>query len=363
MLLNNKKNIFIFFLLFIATCVFANDLTIMSFNIQGHAPDSNKHRKENEEWVELIIKIIKKSKAHLILLQEVPLLKKETNSLVEILVNKLNEDSLSNLPYKIVEGIENSTTKKSPAIIKPFIANILKKIKEFFPKNERWKYTTSVEYSISCMDLNNAVLYNSKYLTLEKDLGKDLPFNFYKYEKNQKHDNRRYKFHKNNQQFLAFSNSKQQIFYIANVHFPSPTEKNILLKERRQLEKFFSDYKMKYPIIIAGDFNMGRKELLRSTNFKDAIIDGTTERYANSWGQKTTVTQSVINIELANDYDHFIINKNNFFSLSEQMHHVFSKDKKEDYQKISIGRKKYYKASKYRKEISDHIPIIIKLDF
>ena len=55
---------------------------------------------------------------------------------------------------------------------------------------------------------------------------------------------------------------------------------------------------------------------------------------------------------------------NNFCLLvSEQMHHVFSKDKKENYKKLKIGKEKYTNSFDYHRGLSDHMPIMIKLKF
>lgn len=324
------KRIFsLIILLFSLNFVFAKDLSIMSFNIQGHGPGSSEHRMGKTEWENQIVQIINSSGAHIVLLQEIPLYD-VPNNLAKVFAEKLNKGSGS------------------------------------------WDYITSVPYSISSMDLNNAVLYNKKYVNLMGDYAKKSPFNMYAYKENPTEDNRKYKFIKNNEQILEFTYNENpsSSFMIVNVHLPGPDENEKRFEERRQLELLYALHKRKMPVIIAGDFNISRKDLIRGSNFSDAIIDGSQERYADVWGQKTTVSSSdMVNFTLINDFDHFIISKNDIFTVNEQMHLVFSKDKKEKFENLKIGKYTYTNAYTYWRGqagipgISDHLPIMIKLKF
>ena len=324
-----KRLIYLIVFLFSLNSVVARDLGIMSFNIQGHGPGSSAHRMGKTEWENQIIKIINLSDASIVLLQEIPL-KDTPHNLAKVFVERLNK------------------------------------------KENCWDYISSVPYSISSMDLNNAVLYNKKHVTLIGDFAKKSPFNMYTYKENQNEDTRRYKFIKNNEQILEFVYNEipDSSFMLVNVHLPGPDENEKKFEERQQLELLYASYKRKMPIIIAGDFNISRKDLIRGSNFSDAIIDGDQERFADVWGQKTTVSSSDIkSFSLIHDYDHFIISKNNLFTITEQMHLVFSKEKKEKLENLKIGKHTYTNAYTYWRgtsdtpSISDHLPIMIKLKF
>lgn len=326
----NKRKIFSFFTAFFLIFCFsyAKDLSVMSFNIQGHGPGSMEHRMGKVDWENQIVSIIRESQAQIVLLQEVPL-SDGSNNLAKAFAEKLNKGKSD------------------------------------------WNFTTSVEYSVSSMDLNNAVLYNQKYVTLKNDYAKKSPFNMYSYKQNPEEDNRKFKFAKNNEQILEFIfNQHPEIsFMVVNVHLPGPDEAEKIFEERRQLELLYALYKRKMPIIIAGDFNMKRRDLIRGSNFSDAVIDGDNGIYSDVWGQKTTVTNDIANFSLSNDFDHFIISKNNFFTISEQMHLVFFKGKQESIKNLKIGNFTYADSYTYFKgqndipSISDHLPIMIKLKF
>ena len=109
----------------------------MSFNIQGN---NVQHDVINEDWVDQIVQVIKMSKADIVLLQEVRLLRESpANNLLESLVSKLNK------------------------------------------KGDNWNFCSSVRYAKCRMDLHNAILYNAKNVTLKKDLAYNPPFNFVQY--------------------------------------------------------------------------------------------------------------------------------------------------------------------------------------
>lgn len=316
-----KKLVLILISLLFSFSIYASELTVMSFNIQGHGPGSKEHRIGKDKWEDQIISVIEESQAQLVLLQEFP----------------------------------TKNDKKSKAAIEKF----LKKLKGV------WKCETSVSYSLSNMDLNNAVLYNTKYLTLVNDLAKQAPFNMLAYKQNKQEDTRKFKFIKNNEQILEFKHidKPSKTFYIINIHLPAPDENEKKNYEIGEIAKVYAIYKRKVPLIIAGDFNISRKELINGSNLSDAIIDGNEGKYIDKWGQKTTVNQSKKEIQLKSDYDHFIISNNSLFSISEQMHHVFSKDKKEGYEQLKIGKEIYTNSYDYHRGLSDHIPIMIKLKF
>ena len=316
-----SKVLLIILFLSLSANIFANELTILSFNVNGHGNNSSLHDFSNEEWNKQIAAVIKKSGASIVLLQEVRL---------------RSEKSI--LPLCMLLG-------------------------------ENWKSVTSVEYS-TCpsFGLNNAVLYDDNVVSLHLDHARKLNFYLFCEQYNWiDEDCRKYRFDQNNEQILefAFSKNSSQTFYVVNIHAPGPDRKTDLDKEKKQLENLYRDFKRK-PIIIGGDFNMHRKEVASSSSFSDGIVDGDSGIYENfNYGfQKTTIsTSSSRGIDLCNDYDHFIISKNKLFTISEQMHHVFSKRKKENYDVIKIGGTSYTNSSDYHIGISDHLPIMIKLKF
>ena len=317
-----RKKVFLFNLL-VFLCsfgIFAKELTVMSFNVQGHGPGSSEHDFGNAKWKNQIAAVIKQSGASIVLLQEV----------------RLNSENDINPLIEILNG-----------------------------KGGKWKSTTSVKYATCSYDLNNAVLYDEKNVLLVNDLSKKLNFRAYKYDQdnNVADDCRTYQFDKNNEQVLEFSFPKNsaQTFYVVNVHAPGPGSQE-LRKEKEQLENLYRHYKRK-PIIIAGDFNMRRREFVPSSAFGDAIVDGDSGMYADANSLRTTLSTAGMKISLANDYDHFIVSRNSLFNVSEQMHHVFSPRKKESYDSIKIGGTTYKSTEEYKQGVSDHLPIMMKLNF
>lgn len=293
----------------------SQEVTIMSFNVQGHG--NSEHNFGNSTWKNQIASVVKQSGASIVLLQEIRL---RSEFDIDLLCETMTR------------------------------------------KGGKWKAKTSFKYATCSYDLHNAVLFDESVVSFITDLAQEL--NLQKY-----HDSgvecRKYKFDQNNEQILEFSfprNSKKT-FYVVNVHAPGPG--NIKLQEeKRQLEQFYSQHKRKVPLIIGGDFNLARKDFVPSSAFSDAIIDGDSGIFSDFNSVLTTVSTSDNGIRLAHGYDHFIIRGNYLFSLSEQMHHVFSKKGNiQFYDSIKIGNTTYKSASEYRQEVSDHLPIMVKLQF
>ncbi len=311
-----KKNFLISCLIFLfAFCVSAKELAIMSFNIHGFGSVNNNFN--NAEWTSQIAKVIKKSEASIVLLQEVRL---DSKYDIEKLCSSVNREG------------------------------------------GKWKAVTTYEYAVCNKALHNAVLYDDSKVSLIYDHAKKL--GFYDYFNDQNNDCRKYKFFENRQQVLEFSFPKNSntSFYVANVHAPGP-ENPKLNQEKVQLERFYADYKSRKPIILGGDFNLSRIDF-RSSAFTDAILDGDSGIFSDFDSLRTTVsTNSKKGIELANGYDHFILKSNGLFKISEQMHHVFSSRPTRAYEKIKIGSRTYKTSEEYRQNISDHLPIMIRLKF
>ena len=310
-----KKQILLLILVLIFEAV-AQELTIMSFNIQGHG--NFEHNFGNSQWKNQIAAVIRQSGASIVLLQEVRL---RSMADIERLCDALNR------------------------------------------KGGKWKAKTSYEYATCSYDLHNAVLFDENVVSCVNDLAQKL--NFHKYYET-KVECRKYRFDQNNEQVLEFcfpKNSKNT-FYVVNVHAPSPGTSR-LQEEKRQLEQFYAQYKRKLPMIIGGDFNLHRKDFIPSSAFSDAIVDGNSGVFADFDSLLTTVSKSDIGIRLSNGYDHLIMRCNSLFSVSEQMHHVFSKKTSNTryYDSITIDGTTYASASEYMRYVSDHLPIMVKLQF
>ena len=318
-----SKRISLLFISFIfVTFVYSNaaELTVMSFNLQGFSPTapSGNHRPNDNKWVEKIARTIDQADADIILLQEA-------------WIGRGNDESFFNL----------------------LISNLGKY------KKGNWAFITCYSYcNKSNSTTNNAIIYNKSVVSLVKDIGATELFNG---------PNVKYKFQHNNIQVVQFKFYNKN-FIVINAHLPNPSRTLDLKKERDALSALYANLKHKNPIIIGGDFNTNRKTLLDGSNFSDAIIDGNSGFFADKQGQGTTLNRNKHNIGIANDYDHFIV-KNLY--ISEQMHPVYfdkniaaSKKNPHPYKEtIKLGKSKYKSSFYFVKYVSDHLPIMIKLDF
>lgn len=297
------KRFFASILYFIlATFIFATDLNILSFNM-AHLKRQN--ASDYTEWLDNICSIVKESKADIVYLQEVA---------IEL------------------EKIPNiSLFKKAKA------NNILDDITVKLGKS--WSYYSTADYAIRknqtveneqytyCdMNQNNAILYNRNKV-LAKDKAENIGFTTF---------TGKYLFDKNNVQVIEFSlvGQASKKFIAINVHLPYS---NIEHRKRdmETLEKLYASYKLTNAVLIAGDFNTYRKDLIKR-NFD--FVDGTDSWYIDSsFGLKTTLTKNPNKVSFANDYDHFIYNKK--ISIAKSMKRAFISEKSDEISEYKIGKK------------------------
>lgn len=305
-----KKKFFINLILVLVFPVFSESLNILSFNILGAKYD---HIKENEIWMNNLSEIIRNSKSDIVLLQEVPQKYDEEinyTSFADELVNLLGDD---------------------------------------------WGFRSSAAYSNCSYNLNNAVLYKYSSVLILREI-----------------DNSSYDFKYKNVQMVEFSFRKDtnKKFYVVNVHLPfdrkkmdSPT--NEMKLELDAIKNLI--YDRRFPAIFGGDFNMSRRELITETQFSNTsryTIDGNGSIYNDNQGLLTTVsTSSDTGIHLANGYDHFIVNNN--LRIKKDMRRVFYElqSNTRSCKSIKIGNKTYKTRNSYIKNVSDHIPILITVDY
>ena len=322
----NKKIISIALIIFFSFTLFAAPIKIMSFNLNGH---NDKHRFEsNEQWSTTITAILKDSKANIILLQEISL------DLEKILGDsegrkKAKEDNLKWLCSKL---------------------------------SGNWKYETSANYmlrkDIKIDDINyahgdrtqnNAVLYNSSKFSV-KDLSSELRFNNF--------TNTKYKFQKNSVQVLKFTELEtKEEFIVINVHLASNNKSANRKRDVDTLEKLYASYKLKYPVIVGGDFNTPRTDLLHR-NFDN--VDGNSSWYLNNKGVKTSLGKNKSAISFANDFDHFIYNnKIKEISVMKRININSDKDTIHD---VKIRNHTFEDSTEFAQLVSDHYPIIFEFE-
>lgn len=226
-----------------------------------------------------------------------------------------------------------------------------------------WDFATSSAYSLTTVQTvgeetyktggngqNNAILYNKKKLALI-DLADDLGFT---------HFDGDYRFDKNAVQAvrLALQADAEHECIAINVHLPY-TDKAHRTRDVRTLERLYAHFKLRYGVLIAGDFNYHRKDLT-TRNFD--YVDGTEKWYVDrNFGIPTTLsTKGDTLILFANDYDHFVYSPK--ITVIEQMHRAFSDTKEKSCESLPFGTAVYTNSNTYRKEVSDHVPIIMVID-
>lgn len=328
-----KKNLFcMFIMIFLTFCIFCEEIKIMSFNLRGN--DSN-NRKENSEWVQAICNIIIDSKADIVLFQEVCIdLEKrldtnifkisQPNNLLDVFVNYLGSQEwgyFSTAEY----GIRTRVTRNGQ------------------------------QYGYGDKTQNNAILYNKEKLNA-KDWAEMLGFETFSGE---------FLFEKNTVQIIEFSlvekdsvvAKNNSSVLIGNVHLPYGN-KEARYRDLQTLEKLYAKYKHNYGVIIGGDFNLRRSELI-NRNFD--FVDGTNSWYFDRhFGLATTLKNDENAFVFSNDYDHFIYNEK--IIATTKMERAFIQGRNNSYETVTIGGISYTDAADYREKISDHIPVIIVIE-
>lgn len=325
----NKKIISIALIIFFSFTLFAAPIKIMSFNLNGN---DGKHRFEsNEQWSKTITAILKQSKADIILLQEISL------DLEKILGDsegrkKAKEDNLKRLCSELTGFSGN------------------------------WKYETSanymlrkdikignINYAAGSKTQNNAILYNSSKFSV-KDLSSELRFNNF--------TNAKCKFQKNSVQVLKFTELEtKEEFIVINVHLASNNNPDKLNRDVDTLEKLYASYKLKYPVIVGGDFNTPRTDLLHR-NFDN--VDGNSSWYLNNKGLKTSLGKNKSTISFANDFDHFIYN--NKIKEISVMKRINIDSDKDTIHNVKIGNHTFEDSTEFTQYVSDHYPIIFEYE-
>lgn len=322
-----KKLLSITFLLLFSLCAFCAPIKIMSFNLCGSEKKSN--YQNDSMWADEIIKIIKDSKADIVLMQE-----------ISVPVDKRTE--YFSVPKK--NNVLDYFTRKLSGF------------------NGNWKYFSSAEYQLrkekkindqtyskATANQTNAILYNSSMLNAV-DKAKELGFTDF---------SGKYLFDKNNAQVIEFTEIKtKNKLNVINVHLPYNNLKNHE-RDLKTLESLYEKLKFKSATVIGGDFNTWRVNL---TNQNFDNVDGTTSWYYDKKaGIKTTVNENKKSFCFSNQFDHFIYN--NKIKVVQIMKRVGIQSQSDTFSSIKIGNHTYYNSKEYSDRISDHFPIIIEIDF
>ena len=327
--MRNKRILYIFSFLISFNFIFAESVKVVSFNLNGTARN---HRFETSyQWADEIISILKKSDADIILLQEVyiPLDKRmDTPYFRKAKKNNVLDYFTSHLSG--YNGVWNYFTSANYMLRKDM------KISE-----ELYKSGNNTQ--------NNALLFNSSKFKA-KDLSEQL---------NLEDFSGKYKFDKNSIQVIEFSDIKTSSkFVIINVHLPSVDNVH-KLRDLDTLKLLFNSYKIHQAVIIGGDINISRKDLMPSY-FE--FVDGTDSWYYDkNFGLLTSISgKKSDGVAFANDFDHFIFS--NKVKIITKMMRVNDCLNKTWYSNIKLGNHTFYNSKEYTKMISDHYPIIIEFE-
>ncbi|MBQ2529183.1 MAG: endonuclease/exonuclease/phosphatase family protein [Treponema sp.] len=332
-----KKSLCLLFFAFFSIFVFADEITLLSFNIAHNSAYKKEHR---DEWISQISEIIHDNSADIVLLQEVPI------ELKRGFIKKL---------YGDVELHFKTPEKRT----------ILNELSEKI--GQGWAFCSTAEYllhdgvnidgvSISGGDMsqNNAVFYDSNRFSVE-DLADELGFTDF--------PNGDYLFNKNSVQVLRFTEiDTGKSFIIVNVHLQS---KNSIEKRNADLENLsdmllneFGGELTDEPIAVGGDFNTKRVEF-DDVGFLMYFIDGKSS-------PKTTLSTSAEKFKYANDFDHFVYNQAMKSILTKDMSRAKLGDSGTNLEKVKtvvIFGKKFKSSKELRERLSDHVPIIMSFDF
>lgn len=241
----------------------------------------------------------------------------------------------------------------------------LQKMREHLGSGE-WDFISSSPYILRSTEIignevykaggsgqNNAVLYNKGRLTV-RNLAESIGFtHFGKVESG-------FLFDKNNVMLIEISPSDADArsCIAINVHLPYNDTAH-RKRDLETLERLYARYKLRHAVIIAGDFNYSRKQLTRR-NFD--FVDGSEGHfYDPNFGIPTTLsTKGETQIIFASDYDHFIFNKK--IAVREQMHRAGTDSAAKVCDRILFGSAAYTSSVDFRKDISDHVPIMMSVE-
>lgn len=142
-----------------------------------------------------------------------------------------------------------------------------------------------------------------------------------------------------------------------NVHLASNNNPTNLNRDIDTLEKLYASYKLKYPVIVGGDFNTPRTDLLHR-NFDN--VDGNSSWYLNNKGVKTSLGKNKSAISFSNDFDHFIYN--NKIKEIFVMQRINNYSDKDTISKVKIGNHTFEDSTEFTQNVSEHYPIIFEFE-
>lgn len=326
-----------FVLMIFSALLFAEEISLMSFNIAHNSAYKKEHR---DEWISQIAEIVKDNNAQIVLLQEVPL------ELKRGFVKKYYGD------------IEVHFKAPQPRTILNDIADELGKSWKFFSTATYLLHdkivVDGIEISAGDMSQNNAILYDSSKFIAE-DMADTLGFTSF--------PDCDYRFNKNNLQVVRFTDlSTKKTFVIGNVHLQS---KNSVEKRNLDLENLadmmlneFGGELSDEPIVMGGDFNTNRWEF-DDMGFFMYFVDGGSS-------PKTTLSTSKDRFKYANDFDHFIYNQAMKSIVVHPTARAIMGDGGRNLEKVKtlvIFGKEFKSAQDLRERLSDHVPVVISFDF
>lgn len=335
---NNIITFIFLILIFFSNAVYAEKITLLSLNMGAKGRTAYK-----------IADMIDESEADIVFLQEV-WVKDPENAALNRMLKRLGDDW-------------DFVTSSSYALME-------------------MRYVGEESYKTGGYAQNNAIVYNRKKLVLT-DLADEVGFTDF---------NGDYLFDKNNVQLVEFklnkelvpagkldsgSSSSNKKLYAINVHLPYNDYQH-RIRDLETLEKLYAKYKHSSALVIAGDFNLNRSALtVRNFDF----VDGSKRWFSDSnYGIATTVSPSKKSgVFFVNDYDHFICNKKT--KVVEEMHRAFVDGKTDSARKtdsdgrgdsssgrgkfceeLRFGKESFSSGSDYREAISDHVPIMMKIE-
>ncbi len=330
-----KKILIALLIFFSTTLAFCEKLTILSYNIAHN----NSYKKEHyEQWMASLGEIARTNGADIILMQEVPVAMKKG------FVTRFYGDV--ELHFKIPQKktiLDDIASELGPE---------WKSISTSIYLLHNGVTIDGIAFSSGDMSQNNAIFYNSQKVSAT-DLSEELGFNAF--------PDCDYRFNKNNVQVVRFLIGEESLVLV-NVHLQS---KNSIEKRNWDLTVLYDMLLNEFggeisdePVIAGGDFNTRRKEF-ESLGFDTYIVDGKSS-------PKTTLAIRDSGFSYANDYDHFIYNEaaSEKIKTSTVRAHIGNSGRNlEKESSIIIAGEEYKSSKEIRDRLSDHVPIMIVLDF